>query len=94
MSFSVSGEHPVKGVLDGAPLALAKKDADDDNPARHEGELKLAIGKHLVVLCTMADPEVEGEWKLGVAVTPDTLNGTEGLDFSVQVHQGKLRAVP
>jgi len=83
LSFSVTGEHPVKGVLDGAPLALAKKDADDGNPARHEGELKLAIGKHLVVLRTMADPEVEGDWNLGVAVTPDTLNGTEGLEFSV-----------
>jgi dipeptidyl aminopeptidase/acylaminoacyl peptidase len=84
VAFSVTGEHPVKGSLDGAPLALAKKDADDENPTRHEGELKLAIGKHLVVLRTMADPEVEGDWNLGVAVTPDTEIGAEGLEFSVE----------
>ncbi len=83
VSLTVAGEHPVKGSLDGADLDLAKKDADDENPARHEAELKLAIGKHLVVLRTMADPEVAGDWKLGLALTLDAEAQDPALEFSV-----------
>ena len=83
MSLTATGEHPVKGSLNGAPLALTKKEADESNPVRHEGELKLAIGKHLVVLRTMIDPEAESDWKLGLAVTPDAETEPAALLFSV-----------
>ena len=83
VSLNVSGEHPVIGSLDGADLSLTKKDGDDSEPTRHEGDLKLAIGKHLIVLRTLADPEVEGDWKLGVSVTADDEAKLAALEFSV-----------
>ena len=83
VSLKVTGEHPVKGSLDGAALALARKDADQEHPVRHEAEMKLAIGKHLVVLRTMNDPAVAGEWKLGLAVTPDSEAAPGSLGFDV-----------
>jgi len=83
VSFSVTGEHPVTGLLDGTSLDLTKKDGDETDPTRHEGDLKLTIGKHLVVLRTMADPEVEDDWELGLAVTSDDEADLAALEFSV-----------
>jgi dipeptidyl aminopeptidase/acylaminoacyl peptidase len=83
VSLALTGEHPVKGSLDGAVLSLTKKDGDESEPTRHEGDLKLAIGKHLIVLRTMADPEVEDDWNLGVSVTADEEAKLAALDFSV-----------
>ncbi|MEN8007593.1 MAG: S9 family peptidase [Candidatus Krumholzibacteriota bacterium] len=99
VSLTVTGDQSLKGVLDGASLTLAKKEADEDNPARHEGEMKLAIGKHLVVLRTMAetdpeddsedDPEADSEteeeisWELGLTITPDAEAGAGSLELDV-----------
>ena len=88
LSFTVTSAHPVTGALDGAALALSKKEADEENPARHEGELKLAIGKHLVVLRTMPGPDVEDDWELGLAITADAEADPSsfGLDVSPERH--------
>ena len=83
VSLALSGEHPVTGALDGTAISLTKKDGDDSEPTRHEGDLKLPIGKHLIVLRTMADPEVEDDWNLGVSVTADDEADLDALEFSV-----------
>ena len=87
MSLTVTSSHPVKGALDGASLALSKKESDEENPERFEGEMKLPIGKHLVVVRTMADPEVEDDWDLGLAVAADTTAGPSSLDLDVSPAQ-------
>ena len=83
VSLVLTGEHPVTGSLDGASLTLAKKGGDDSEPTGHECDLKLPVGKHLIVLRTMADPEVDHDWNLGVSVTADDEAKLADLEFSV-----------
>jgi len=82
-SLSITADHPVRAALDGIPLNLTKKDAEEDEPAAHTGDMSLEIGKHLVVLSSLADPEVEEDWSLALAVTPDAEAGPESLALSI-----------
>jgi len=62
--------RPVKGRLDGEELTLAKGAGDTLT-----AELALEIGKHLVVLRSLFDPDEEGDWALAASVTPDAKAG-------------------
>nr|MEE4267559.1 prolyl oligopeptidase family serine peptidase [Candidatus Krumholzibacteria bacterium] len=74
--LTVTTDQTVKATLNGADLGLAvdKKD-DDEGPKSQSGDLTLPIGKHLVVLRSLYEPDQEEEeapadWTCGLALTP------------------------
>ncbi len=70
-TLTVTGEHPVLAALNGEKLSLAKKDSEEeDSPKTQTAELTLPLGKHLVALRTMNDPELETDWSFELSVTP------------------------
>ncbi|RKZ19900.1 hypothetical protein DRQ50_01150 [bacterium] len=70
--LTVVAPETVEGVLDGAPLTLAKGKGDTLT-----ADLDLALGKHLIVLRTM------NTWLSDLSVTPDAEIGDGTLALSV-----------
>jgi dipeptidyl aminopeptidase/acylaminoacyl peptidase len=75
ITLKVNGDHPVLGAVDGQDLKFTTKDGEEGAPTERTGELKLTVGKHLVVLRTLYQPETEGEWAYALSVTPSDTNG-------------------
>ncbi|MBE0567331.1 MAG: S9 family peptidase, partial [Krumholzibacteria bacterium] len=68
--LTVVSPRPLKGMLDGKTLALAKGAGDTLT-----ADLELEIGKHVVVLRSLFEPAKEGDWALTLTVTPDAKAG-------------------
>jgi dipeptidyl aminopeptidase/acylaminoacyl peptidase len=66
-----------KAVVDGKAVSLAKGEGDTLT-----ADLELEIGKHVVVLRSLYDPAVEGDWSLAVSVTPAAEAGDGSLVLS------------
>jgi dipeptidyl aminopeptidase/acylaminoacyl peptidase len=82
-TLTVTGPHPVSGVLDGKGLDLAEQEATAEDPLRHTAEMTLTVGKHLVVLRTMPDPATKEPWEPGLSVTPAAAAGAASLTLGV-----------
>ena len=70
VTLTATGDHPLLGVIGGQALSFNKTDGEDGAAATRTADLKLTIGKHLVVLRTMHHEETEGDWAFDLSVTP------------------------
>ncbi|HPF69992.1 MAG TPA: hypothetical protein PLQ13_04900, partial [Candidatus Krumholzibacteria bacterium] len=75
--LTVVSPRAMKAVLDGGALSLAKANGDTLT-----ADLTLEIGKHVLVLRSLYDPAVEGDWTLALTVTPDAAAGDGSLVLS------------
>jgi dipeptidyl aminopeptidase/acylaminoacyl peptidase len=80
LTLTVADDHPLFGTIDDSDLGLARKDGADGAPATHTAELKLTVGKHLVVLRTLHHDANLGAWSVGVSATPDSAGAVVALD--------------
>jgi dipeptidyl aminopeptidase/acylaminoacyl peptidase len=81
-TLDVPSHFDVRATLDGQALKLNKKDGEEGAPPNREGEMTLEIGRHLVVLRTLADPGIEEDWSLEFKVTPSAEAGPGSLELS------------
>ncbi|MHB8077798.1 MAG: S9 family peptidase [Candidatus Krumholzibacteriia bacterium] len=73
--------HPVGAWLDGRPLTLAAVPGDTTK-TRRTAPLKLTPGKHLLLICTVADPAVKGEWSVAAEIAPGAGVPADAVDVS------------
>jgi dipeptidyl aminopeptidase/acylaminoacyl peptidase len=93
-TLTVTGDHPVAAVLDGAAISLSKEEVKEGEVAIQTGEVTLTIGKHLVCLRTMYDEEAEADWSWELSVTPDVEAGPESLAFSTDpAHNADIQLI-
>ncbi len=71
--LKLSGEHPALAILDGEQLTLSPA----ENDAERKAELKLTIGKHLLLVRTVYDPEKDEPWEIGAALERNAEAGVE-----------------
>jgi dipeptidyl aminopeptidase/acylaminoacyl peptidase len=60
----LTGTHPRRFWVDGAPLASGTKPSDGD-AGKVSASAKLAPGRHLLLVKTLLDPAVGGAWTVG-----------------------------
>jgi len=70
LTLTITGDHPLLGRVGSETLSFTRTDTTDGAPATRTADLKLAIGKQLVVLRTMHTPETTGDWSFDVSLTP------------------------
>jgi len=76
-TLELSGDHPVRAWLDGAPVDLS--DGDDGRTAK----LELAAGLHRLVVRSLHDPEVDEPWRIGAALAPETDDPGPAFAFTI-----------
>ncbi len=82
LELKVTGDHPVNGAVGGEALSFTKTGGEDGAPTVRTAELKLTIGKHLVVLRTLHHDELTAEWAFDLAVSPDNAEAVVALDVT------------
>ena len=72
VTLTATGDHPLLGIVGGQALSFDKKDGEDGAAATRTADLKLTIGKHLIVLRTMHQADTEGDWAFDLSLTPSS----------------------
>jgi len=73
VTVALTAAHPVTLAVDGEAQSLAAGEGE----GVREATVELAIGKHLLLVRSVHDPEVEEPWQVAGAVTPGEGPGAE-----------------
>jgi dipeptidyl aminopeptidase/acylaminoacyl peptidase len=70
LRVELTGRHPRRVWIDGEPIARSDgSSADEPAPAPATGKVGLEPGKHLLLLATVLDPDLDEPWSAGARLT-------------------------